>query len=276
MNSDQFVLQVGLRRDKVPDFESYPFNLPAVRHLEVLELHPKVTFFVGENGSGKSTLLEAVALRCGFNAEGGTRNFHFQTRASHSDLYEYLRVSRGLGRPADGFFLRAESFFNLATEIERLDAEPGPNRYIIDSYGGRSLHEQSHGESFLALMLNRFGGDGLYILDEPEAALSPQRQMSALVRMHDLVSARSQFIVATHSPILMAYPEAYIYSFTETGIQRVDYYETEHYQVTHDFLANPKRMLRMLLAPDEKPVASPASTSSESTADPKRRRKRKK
>jgi predicted ATPase len=222
-----------------------------VRHLDVLELHPQVTFFVGENGSGKSTLLEAIAVAWGFNPEGGTKNFRFGTRVSHSDLAQYLRLSKGIRGPKDGFFLRAESFFNVATEIERLDAEPALGPPIIDSYGGRSLHEQSHGESFMALLLNRFGGKGFYILDEPEAALSPQRQLAVLSRIHQLVVDDSQFLIATHSPILMAYPNATIYSCSADGIRKVDYYETEHYQVTHDFLANPKRMLDVLMAPDE-------------------------
>lgn len=239
-------------RDEVPDFAAYPFALPAVRNLEVLELHPAVTFLVGENGSGKSTLLEAIAVGCGFNAEGGTKNFRFGTRTSHSPLHEYIRVAKGFPRARDGFFLRAESFFNVATEIEKLDeGQGGPP--IIDSYGGRSLHEQSHGELFLALMMNRFGGNGLYLLDEPEAALSPQRQLAALARIDDLVKARSQFVIATHSPILMAYPNAWIYACTEEGINRVDYYDTEHYRITHDFIVNPKRMLDRLLAGDEDP-----------------------
>jgi predicted ATPase len=243
-------IDVTLLRDRVPDFAVYPFALPAVRKLDVLELHPAVTFFVGENGSGKSTLLEAIAVACGFNAEGGTKNFRFGTRASHSPLSDYLRVAKGASRRKDGFFLRAESFFNVATEIEKLDEEPSFGPPVIDSYGGRSLHEQSHGESFLALMMNRFGGDGLYLLDEPEAALSPQRQLAALVRIDDLVKARSQFIIATHSPILMAYPNAWIYACTEDGIERVDYHDTEHYRITRDFIVNPKRMLDRLFAAD--------------------------
>lgn len=247
MITRQYVSEVRLRREEVPSFERFPFSLPAVRHLDVLELHPQVTFFVGENGSGKSTLLEAIAVAWGFNAEGGTKNFRFGTRASHSDLERYLRLSKGVPRPKDGFFLRAESFFNVATEIERLDAEPAFGPPVIDSYGGKSLHEQSHGESFMALLMNRFGGKGFYLLDEPEAALSPQRQLAVLSRIHDLVTDDSQFVIATHSPILMAYPNATIYSFSIEGIRKIDYYETEHYQVTHDFLANPKRMLDVLL-----------------------------
>lgn len=247
MISSQYVSRVTLQREKIESFDRYPFSLPAVRLFERIDLHPKVTFFIGENGSGKSTLLEAIAVSLGFNAEGGTKNFNFGTRRSHSELHEYLRVAKGVRRPRDGYFLRAESFFNLATEIEHLDAEPSFGPPIIDSYGGRSLHEQSHGESFLALVTERFGGQGIYILDEPEAALSPQRQLAVLSRMHDLVLDDSQFIIATHSPILMAYPDARIYQCSKDGISQVAYEETEHFQVTRDFLTNPSRMLRVLL-----------------------------
>jgi predicted ATPase len=241
-----YLPSVYLKRDTVPSFDRYPFSLPALRTLEDLELHPAVTFFIGENGSGKSTLLEAIAVKYGFNAEGGSKNFNFGTRASVSDLHEHLRVARNHPRPHDGFFLRAESFFNVATEIERLDAEPDGGPPIGPAYGNRSLHEQSHGESFMSLLCNRFHGDGLYFLDEPEAALSPQRQLAVLRRIHDLVENNSQFIIATHSPILMAYPEATIYSFSEKGIEKIDYEETEHFLVTRNFLSNRKRMLNLL------------------------------
>ena len=247
MITRQYISEIRLKREDVPSFDRYPFALPAVYHLDVLQLHPQVTFFVGENGSGKSTLLEAIAVAWGFNLEGGTKNFGFGARISHSELERYLRLSKGIPAPRDGFFLRAESFFNVATEIERLDAEPAPAPPVIDSYGGKSLHEQSHGESFMALLLNRFGGKGLYLLDEPEAALSPQ--LAVLSRIHDLVMDDSQFIIATHSPILMAYPNATIYSLSVDGIKKLDYYETEHYQVTRDFLIDPKRMLNRLLEP---------------------------
>jgi predicted ATPase len=245
--SRQYIAEVKLKRDEVPSFDAYPFALPAIRNLDALELHPAVTFIIGENGSGKSTLLEAIAVAWGFNPEGGSRNFSFGTRASHSPLHDYMRLVKGLRRPRDGFFLRAESFFNVATEIERLDAEPGLGPPVGPAYGDRSLHEQSHGESFLALLMNRFHGKGLYILDEPEAALSPQRQLAVLSRLNDLVADESQFIIATHSPILMAYPNAYIYACSSDGIARVDYYQTEHYLVTRDFLADPKRMLDILM-----------------------------
>jgi predicted ATPase len=246
MIAPQFVIHLELRRDKVDAFDGYPFCLPAVRSLEKLILHPKVTFFVGENGSGKSTLLEALAVSLGFNAEGGSKNFNFGTRRSHSELHRYLRVAKGVKRPRDGYFLRAESFFNVATEIEHLDDGPG-GPPVINSYGGRSLHEQSHGESFLALLMERFGGRGLYILDEPEAALSPQRQLAVLSRIHDLVLDDSQFVIATHSPILMAYPDAWIYQCGSEGLSRIDYRDTDHYKVTRDFLTSPERMLKMLM-----------------------------
>ena len=240
---DAFLLEVQLRRERVSSFDAYPFNLPAVRTLATLRLHPAVTFLVGENGSGKSTLLEAVAVACGFNAEGGSRNFRFSTRPSHSDLHEYLRVVRGTRRPRDGYFLRAESLFNVATEIERL----GVDR----SYGERPLHEQSHGEAFLALMTNRFHGDGLYLMDEPEAALSPARQMALLALLHRFVKRGAQCVIATHSPILMAYPGADILHLGADGIQRVGYEETEHFTITRDFLNRYPAMLDVLLADDE-------------------------
>ncbi len=227
---------------------SYLNSLPAVNWLKEhrLMLDTPVTFLVGENGSGKSTLLEAIAVSCGFNAEGGTRNFTFSTRATHSELGEYITVAKRR-YPRDGFFLRAESFYNVATNIDEMDEEPSFSPRLIDSYGGVSLHNQSHGESFLALVQNRFGGEGLYLLDEPEAALSPTRQLTLLGEMYQLVERDSQFIIATHSPILMAYPGARIYELSENGIASVEYRETEHYQLTRRFLENPERMLRYLL-----------------------------
>jgi predicted ATPase len=237
--SEPFVKAVELRRDDVPGWRAYPFNLPAVRDLSYLPLHPKVTFLVGENGSGKSTLLEAIAVAWGFNAEGGSRNFNFSTKVTHSALSNYIRLIRGTVRPHDGFFLRAESFYNVATEVENLG---------VSGYGDRPLHEQSHGEAFFSLFMHRFRGDGLYLLDEPEAALSPTRQMSMLTRLHALVRGGSQFVIATHSPILMAYPDARILSFSaEDGMREVSYEETEHYFITREFLNNRERMLSVLL-----------------------------
>lgn len=235
-----------LRKENAGD-GSYVFALPVVKHLHQLNFTKRVTFFVGENGTGKSTLLEALALSCGFNAEGGTKNFNFATNETHSPLYRYLTVIKGVKRPQDGFFLRAESFYNVATEIDRLNEIKTSQGPLINSYGGKSLHNQSHGESFLALALNRFGGHGLYILDEPEAALSPSRQLTLLARIHELAKNDSQFIISTHSPILMAYPDADIYALDQGGINLTRYEDTEHYQVTKQFLDCPSRMLKYLL-----------------------------
>ena len=246
LDAEHYLLELKLKRDKVPSFDQYPFSLPVVRHLHTLELHPKVTFIIGENGSGKSTLLEAIATAWGFNPEGGTKNFKFQTHASHSVLHEYITLVKGIHRAKDGFFLRAESFFNVATEIERLDDDLG-GPPIIDSYGGVPLHQQSHGESFFALMMHRFSGNGLYVLDEPEAALSPQRQLAMIARLHQLVQSRSQFVIATHSPILMAYPDAWIYQIDDDGLQQIEYQQTQHYLLTKAFLSNPQRHLEQLL-----------------------------
>ena len=223
------------------DDTAYPFNLPAVRTLHRLAFHPNVTFLVGENGSGKSTLIEALAVAWGFNAEGGGREHRFETRASHSPLHRFVRPIKSPQRLQDGFFLRAESFFTTASYLESVGAR---------RYGDASLHEQSHGESFFALFENRFIGDGLYILDEPEAALSPARQLSFLARMHELVLARSQLIIATHSPIILGYPNAWIYQVSEHGVDRVEYEDTDHFQVTRNFLTRRDMMLEVLLAED--------------------------
>jgi predicted ATPase len=241
-----YLRHVELLRDLVPSFDAYPFALPVVRRLERLAFEKQVTFLVGENGTGKSTLLEGIATAWGFNPEGGTLNFSFDTRASHSSLYEYLRIAKGVRRPKDGFFLRAESYYNVATYIDELDEEPGGGM-IKNSYGGKSLHEQSHGESFFSTFVHRFGGQGIYILDEPEAALSPLRQMSLLVRMHELVEQNSQFIIATHSPILMSYPGAEILLLEGGSIRPVLLEDTDHYTVTRAFMTDRQKMLRELL-----------------------------
>lgn len=242
LDSKLFINAIRLKRDGIEAYDAYPFSLPALRSLSRLELRSAVTMLVGENGSGKSTFLEAVATAWGFNPEGGTLNFRFATRQSHSPLHEHLTLERGVRKPKDGFFLRAESFYNVATEVERLGVQR--------SYGGRSLHEQSHGESFLALVLERFGGHGLYLLDEPEAALSPSRQLALLVRIHDLVASGSQFILATHSPLLLAYPDATILSFDGDAVEEIEYEQTEHFQVSRRFLLDHRRALAGLLETD--------------------------
>lgn len=234
-----------------PAAGGYPFTLPAVSWLAGragLPLPPGVTFLVGENGSGKSTLVEALAVACGFNPEGGSTNFRFTTRPTESALGDYLVLSRGALKPKTGFFLRAESYYNVASEIERLDQDPD-SPPLLPAYGGVSPHERSHGESFVDLLMHRFGPDGLYLLDEPEAALSPRGCMAVLARLAELTDQNCQIIVATHSPILLALPGATIYEIGDTGeITSVDYDQAAPVVLTREFLADPPRLLRYLLA----------------------------
>ena len=227
----------------IPQTEYYA-SLPAVRQIiqeHGISLTKPITFFVGENGIGKSTLIEAVAVAAGFNPEGGTRNYSFSTVDSHSSLHAHIHLVRGIGRHFDGFFLRAESFYNAASYLDSMDSD------VLGSYGGTSLHKLSHGESFLALVENRFSPDGLFILDEPEAAISPMRMLRLMADIHDLAKRGAQFIISTHSPILITLPESDIIQFSDKGLEHVRYQETEHFQLTRDFLANPDRMLRILL-----------------------------
>ena len=233
--------------------ESYLNALPVVKHLakDGIDFHKQVTFFVGENGSGKSTLIEALAISQGFNPEGGTKNFRFSTENSHSELHDYLRVVRGAMYPRDGFFLRAESFYNVASNIDQMDREPGLGGPVIGSYGGVSLHKQSHGESFLALAENRFGGRGLYILDEPEAALSPRGIIRLMQRMDELLSLDSQFIISTHSPMLLAFPGAEVYQIRADGIESVRFQDTDHYRTSVRFLQNPESAIEDILGRDK-------------------------
>lgn len=232
-----FVRALVLKRDEVVDFDAYPFSIPAIKQLDELALDPHVTLFAGENGSGKSTLIEAIAVAAGFNPEGGSRSVTVSTRASHSLLHKYLRLVRGTHRPRTGFFLRAESFFNVATYIEDVG--------VTHAYGG-ALHEKSHGESFISLVTNRFGPGGLYILDEPEAALSLRGNLALMRRMHDLAAEGSQFIISTHSPILLGYPGAKIYVLSDEGIAQTPYGETEVFELTKSFLSDRGQFLRHL------------------------------
>ena len=241
MDTEALVRSIELVPGGDGERAGYPWDLPAVAALAGgLSLHPKVTYLIGENGSGKSTLLEAFAVAAGMNAEGGSSNFRFTTRDSHSELWRAVRLVRGARRPRTDFFLRAESLFTAATYVEDLSRG-------LDAYGGVSLHEQSHGESFLGVMLNRFGPDGLYLLDEPEAALSTQNCLTCLRRVHELVLEGSQFVIATHSPIVLAYPEARIYSCHEDGIEQVGYDDAEPVRLTRSFLDFRERFVQQLL-----------------------------
>jgi predicted ATPase len=246
LQAKPYLRSVTLLREKVKDFSKYPFCLPAITDFESVTFHPDVTFFVGDNGSGKSTLIEAIAILLGFNAEGGSRNFNFSTEASHSPLHRFMRATRSHVKPRDGYFLRAESFYNVASNIDQMDREPAFGPPIIDSYGGKSLHKQSHGESFWALLTERLRGNGIYVLDEPESALSPVRQMAMLTRMQELVDKKSQFIIATHSPILLAYPSSRIYELRDGKLHETPYEETQHFQVAKRFFGNYRRCVEEL------------------------------
>ncbi|MDW4526688.1 AAA family ATPase [Rossellomorea marisflavi] len=249
MESFRYLKSIKLKREEVPAFDRYPFTIPSIRTLDELHLDRDVTFIVGENGMGKSTLLESVAVALGFNPEGGSLNLQFSTYDSHSELDQYLRIVRAPKKPNDGYFLRAESFYNVATQISKLDEDPF-GLPIIDSYGGTSLHEQSHGEAFFSTFMNRFRGNGIYILDEPEAALSPLRQMAMLTRIHELIRQNSQFIIATHSPILMAYPSSTIIELCEDGMKKRDLEEVGHYRIMQQFFNDHERMIHHLLKDD--------------------------
>ncbi|MBO4524868.1 MAG: AAA family ATPase [Ruminococcus sp.] len=241
----------SVKLDRLSYELGYTAKIPAVKSLaqmEELELQRPVTYFVGENGTGKSTLLEAIAVKYGFNAEGGSLNYSFTTKETHSELHSVINLIRGIERPKTGFFLRAESFYNAASYLD--DADGGSGK-LLRAYGGVSLHEQSHGESFFSLVMNRFAGRGMYILDEPEAALSPSRQMSLLIRVNELVKQGSQFIIATHSPIILAYPDSVIFELTESGINETEYKNTETYTVMKAFMDDPKRMIDHLFAEKE-------------------------
>lgn len=234
------------------DAGRYPFNLPIVRAVQAaggFDLSPGVTVIVGENGSGKSTLVEAIAIALGLNPEGGSRSLRFSTRATESGLGEYARAIRAPGRERRSFFLRAESFYNVATQIDQVD---GGSSKLLAAYGGRSLHARSHGESFIDLLRHRFGPAGLYLLDEPEAALSVQGCMAALALIDRYVKAGAQFIIATHSPILVALPGAAIVQIEDDGTFRiVDYDSCRTVTAMRGFLDSPQRALRYLLADDE-------------------------
>lgn len=241
MEAKPYLRDIELKRDKIESFEEYPFSLPVVRELDFLTFNADVTFFVGENGTGKSTLIEAIATAMGLNPEGGNKNTSFATEETHTALYEYIKMVKSFKKPKDYYFLRAESFYNVATYMDSLVPPP------VQGYGGKSLHHQSHGEAFMAVLAHKLRGNGLYFMDEPEAALSPTRQMAALAEIHRLVKMDSQFIIATHSPILLSYPGSTIYQIDDSGIHEVAYTDTDHYEVSRNFLNRHEMMLRELL-----------------------------
>ncbi|AUM64572.1 AAA family ATPase [Brevibacillus laterosporus] len=236
-----YLRQVRLLTEKYPNRKEYPFSIPALQNLESLSFDKNITFFVGENGSGKSTLLEAIAYQCDFHTAGGGRHNYYEVDASDAPLGEYIQLS-WLPKITNGFFLRAETFYQFASHIDSING--------TGSYGGRSLHAQSHGESFLSLFRNRFGHKAIYLLDEPEAALSPARQLSLLRLMKDLERS-AQFIIATHSPILLAFPGAQIYNFDQSPIATTSYEQTLHYQITKRFLENKEVMLAELFRDED-------------------------
>jgi predicted ATPase len=236
--------RISLLHEHITSVNAYPFNVPSIASLKSLEISSRVCFFVGENGTGKSTLLEAIAAHYGFGLEGGNRSFSPNTTTSVGSidpLVTALRLSF-TKRTGGGFYLRAESFFNVASSVDRMGAS--------NSYGGRSLHDQSHGESFLSLLQNRFTRSGFYIMDEPEAALSPQRQLSFLVLLHDLLIGNDniQFLIATHSPILLAYPGAQILSFDGGEVHPISYRESQPFQFMSRFVASPERYMNALFS----------------------------
>ncbi len=233
-----FIQQIRINWEQI-DQRSYLRGIDAIRDLEQIPLTNPVTFFVGENGSGKSTLLEAIAVAYGFNPEGGTRNYNFSTYDSHSELCDAVRLTRGIRRAGWGYFLRAESFYNVATKEDEYSRGPGgvPQHY----------HEKSHGESFLQLVQNSFRPNGLYLLDEPEAALSPQRQLTLLMEIDRCARDGAQFIIATHSPILLVLPGAEILSFDDGAIHPCDYEDTDSYQVMSAFINHREQLLKRLL-----------------------------
>ena len=237
-----YLKEIEVDASSITKAQQYPFNLPALQDFGRLKFHKDVTFFVGENGSGKSTLLESIALAMGINPEGGNKNTTFATKNTHSHLGQHINTIKSYFKPSDYYFLRAESFYNVASYIDSIYPPP------LQGYGGTSLHEQSHGESFMATLEHKLNGNGLYLMDEPEAALSPSRQLRALHLIHQLVKKHSQFIIATHSPILLSYPNAIVYQVSEHGIQQVKYEQTEHYEITLNFLSKYKKLLYTTLS----------------------------
>lgn len=243
LDSQLMIQRISLEREEVPSFDIYPFNIDIIKNLHEIKLTSPVTFLVGENGVGKSTLIEAIAVALDLPSEGGTQNFLYGTKNTTSSLSNYLRIPE-YNKAKTKFFLRAESFYNFSTEIDRLVEEDG---YVkLYSYYGGSLHTCSHGESFIQLIQNKFTDHGLYILDEPEAALSPQRQLTLMYLIDELVKEGSQFIIATHSPILLAYRDGIILDLNN-NLNIVKYKDTEIYKLYKTFISDPDGMQHRLL-----------------------------
>jgi len=241
-----YLRRIELLRERITSFNEYPFNLPIIKDFSYIDFHQDVTFFVGENGVGKSTIIESIAVGLGYNAEGGNRNVNFKTKETTSELYKFLRLIKSYKKPREGYFLRAESLYNVASYMDSI-APPE-----VQGYGGKSLHSQSHGEAFLSVIKNKFHGNGLYILDEPESALSPTRLIAILSVINNLVKRNSQFIIATHSPILLAYPNSTIYQINNSEIKEIEYLDTENFLITKNFLDNHKAIIDSLFS--KKPI----------------------
>lgn len=241
MNEIPYLVEISIKESGSNNLDEYPFNIAAVANLKKkLLFHPDVTFIIGENGTGKSTIIEAIAIAMGFGPEGGTKNVRFSTAETVSELYKHIRISKSAKRPSDYYFLRAESFYNVATYMDSTG--------YLGGYGNKSLHHRSHGESFMTTLTMKLKGNGFYIFDEPEAALSPTRQMSAITAIHDLVQSGSQFIIATHSPILLAYPYSKIVQLDSNGLSEIKYEDTEHFKITRDFLNKYDQMMNILIS----------------------------
>jgi predicted ATPase len=243
INKKPYIQKVTYEKDSINQTK-YPFSIPFLKKLNEIELHKDVTFFIGENGTGKSTLIEGIALGLGLSPEGGNKNFRLETSINTSTLYQHLNFVKSYYKPEDYFFLRAESFYNLATYMDEVN--------YLKGYGGISLHKQSHGESFLSVLNNKLQGNGLYIFDEPESALSPQGLLQAVALIHKLVQLDSQFIIATHSPILMAYPNAKIFQIDDDGITEVKLQETEHFRTYKLFFQEHEKLINSIIHHVEK------------------------